>query len=199
MNRIITILIILFFTGICQKLYPQNYWSDTVNVLKGRIVGTDTMPNIDIKEIKVFPKKTFKNNRERRQYTRLIYNVKKAYPFAIIARNEFKKVNDTLKFIKTEKEQKEFLKNYEKQLFKQYEDDLQKLTFTQGRIMLKLVYREINITAFSVIKDYRGSVSAVFWQGIARIFKSNLKSIYDPYGEDADIEQIIQMIEAGVI
>jgi hypothetical protein len=62
-----------------------------------------------------------------------------------------------------------------------------------------LVYREIGNTSFNLVKEYRGDFSAVFWQGIARIFGSNLKSTYDPLGEDAEIEQIVQMIEAGII
>ena len=70
---------------------------------------------------------------------------------------------------------------------------------SQGKILIKLVYREIGNTSYELVKEYRGDFSAVFWQGIARIFGSNLKSTYEPNGEDADIEYIVRMIEAGMI
>jgi len=84
-------------------------------------------------------------------------------------------------------------------MFAKYEDDLKKLTMTQGRILLKLVDREIGNTSYNLVKEYRGSISAAFWQGIARLFGSNMKAEYDPKGEDAEIEEIVQLIEAGII
>jgi hypothetical protein len=126
-------------------------------------------------------------------------NVKKAYPFAIIARNELKAMNDSLQHIEGERAQKQFVRAYERQMFIDYEDDLRGLTFTQGKIMLKLVDREIGNTSYILIKDYRGDFSAAFWQGVARIFGSNLKSEYDPLGEDAEIEEIVLLIEAGYL
>ncbi|MBI9069044.1 MAG: DUF4294 domain-containing protein [Salinivirgaceae bacterium] len=163
------------------------------------IIDKDTLPVINLKEIPVFSKKVFKNKRQKRRYTRLMYNVKKAYPFAIIARNELKIMNDSLQYLTKEKERKQFIRSYEKQMFIRYEDKLRKLTFSQGKILIKLVYRELGNTSFDLVKEYRGDFSAVFWQGIARIFGSNLKSTYDPNGEDGEIEQIVLMIEYGII
>jgi hypothetical protein len=71
------------------------------------------------------------------------------------------------------------------------------MTITQGRLLIKLIDRETQNTSYVLIKDYRGKLSAAFWQGIARIFGTNLKSEYDPEGEDALIESIIQEIDAG--
>jgi len=177
----------------------QNTPDDSLSFLLPVIVEGDTLPNYDIKEVKVYPKIEFRNNRQRRRYSRLMRNVKKAYPFAIIAREELRIMNDSLQFIEEERDRKRFIREYEKQMFLRYEDDLRKLTFSQGRILLKLVDREIGNTSYNIVKDYRGDFSAAFWQGIARIFGSNLKSSYDPVGEDAEIELIVELIEAGVI
>jgi len=191
-------IVIIFILGVFVS-NAQNYWVDSVYLLQGRIQGTDTIPNVNVKEVKVFPKKVFKNKRQRRRYTRLMYNVRKAYPFAIIARNELKLMNDSLIFITDEKERKKFIKEYEKQMFWKYETKLRRLTFSQGKILIKLVYREMGNTSYELVKEYRGSFSAVFWQGVARLFGSDLKSTYDPKGEDKDVERIVQMIEAGVL
>ena len=74
---------------------------------------------------------------------------------------------------------------------------MRKLTFTQGKILIKLIDRETQITSYDLIRQYRGKFSATFWQGIARIFGANLKSNYDANGDDYLIEQVIREIEAG--
>jgi hypothetical protein len=106
-------------------------------------------------------------------------------------------VNEALKSIDNEKERKDYLKDVEKDVFAQYEGDMRQMTITQGRLLIKLIDRETQNTSYSLIKDYRGKFSAALWQGIARIFGTNLKEEFDAYGEDAVIEQIIREIDAG--
>ena len=89
------------------------------------------------------------------------------------------------------------MKKVEKDVFAEYEDDMRDMTITQGRLLIKLIDRETQNTSYTLIKDYRGKFSAAFWQGIARIFGTNLKEEYDPYGDDVLIESIIQEIDAG--
>lgn len=191
--------ILISFLLLTCFVSAQNHYSDSAKVLGSTIIEGDTLPNYDISEIKVFPEKVFKNRRQKRRYTRLMYNVKKAYPFALVARDELRIMNDSLQYIEGDRERKKFINEYEKEMFFRYEAGLRKLTFSQGRILFKLVDREIGNAPYYLIKEYRGSFSAVFWQGISRLFGSNLKTPYDPNGDDADIELIVQMIEAGVI
>jgi len=96
-------------------------------------------------------------------------------------------------------DRKKYLKDLEKNVFNEYEDDMRGLTLTQGKLLIKLVDRETQNTSYQLIKDYRGGFSAAFWQGIARIFGTNLKAEYDPYGEDAITEVILLDIEAGLL
>jgi hypothetical protein len=99
--------------------------------------------------------------------------------------------------LKTEKERKDYMRSVEKDVFAKYEGDMRDMTMTQGRLLIKLIDRETQNTSYTLIKDYRGKFAAAFWQGIARIFGTNLKEEYDPYGDDALIESIIIEIEAG--
>ena len=85
----------------------------------------------------------------------------------------------------------------EKDVFAEYEDDMREMTITQGRLLIKLIDRETQNTSYELIRDYRGKLTAAFWQGIARIFGTNLKEKYDAYGEDMLIELIILDIDAG--
>jgi hypothetical protein len=159
-----------------------------------------TLPEIEIKEVTVMarPKAARRNEyRKYEKYERLVYNVRKVYPYALLVRMKLDEINYQLESIRDEKERRGYLKNVEKQVFADYEDDIRNMTITQGRILIKLIDRETQNTSYALIRDYRGKISAVFWQGIARIFGSNLKDEYDPFGDDMMIESIITDIETG--
>jgi hypothetical protein len=168
-----------------------------IYVARAIVIDGDTLWVAELDEVYIFPTKKFKNRRERRRYTRLIYNVKKTYPWAKLAGEKLAEVEIRLASIETEKEQRDYMKQVEKELLKDYKDDLKRLTITQGRILIKLVDRETGDTSYELVKELRGKISAVFWQALARLFGSNLKSEYDPAEEDRLIEEIVILIENG--
>jgi len=168
-----------------------------IYVARALVIDGDTLWVADLDEVYIFPIKKFTNRRERRRYTRLIYNVKKAYPWAKIAGDKLADVEVHLMSLETEKKQKDYMKVVEKELLKDYKQDLRKLTVTQGRILIKLVDRETGDTSYELVKELRGKISAVFWQALARLFGSNLKAEYDAEGEDRLIEEIVVLIENG--
>lgn len=157
------------------------------------------MPEIDIKEVTIVARPTKESARKRdyRKYERLIYNLKKVYPYAAMVRRKLDEVNNELSHIKSEKEKKEYIKDFEKNIFKEYEGDMRQMTISQGKLLIKLIDRETQNTSYDLIRDYRGKFTAAFWQGIAKIFGTNLKEQYDPFGEDALIEVLLQEIENG--
>jgi len=156
-----------------------------------------TLPEVEIKEVTVYAHPQFPKKSDFRKYERLVYNLKRVYPYALIVRNKLAQVDNDISKIKDEKERKEYLKKVEKNVFAEYEGDIRDMTISQGRLLIKLIDRETQNTSYVLIKDYRGKFAAAFWQGIARIFGTNLKEEYDPSGEDAIIESIITEIEAG--
>lgn len=172
-------------------------YTQDIYVARAIVIDGDTLWVADLDEVYIFPTKKFKNRRERRRYTRLIYNVKKAYPWAKMAGEKLAEVEVQLMSLQTEKEQKDYMKLVEKELLKDYKEDLKKLTVTQGRILIKLVDRETGDTSYALVRELRGKISAVFWQALARLFGSNLKSEYDADGEDHLIEEIVVLIENG--
>ncbi len=168
-----------------------------IYVARAIVIDGDTLWVADLDEVYIFPTKKFKNRRERRKYTRLIYNVKKAYPWAKLAGEKLAEVEVHMLSLETEKEQKDYMKVVEKELLKDYKEDLKKLSVTQGRILIKLVDRQTGDTSYELVRELRGKISAVFWQALARLFGSNLKSEYDAEGEDRLIEEIVVLIENG--
>ncbi|MBO7495090.1 MAG: DUF4294 domain-containing protein [Salinivirgaceae bacterium] len=191
------IILCVFAVGICSSAIAQGH-SQKEPVALPFIIDEngDTLPVVNIETVTV---RHFKKRRQQIKYDKLMRNVKKAYPYAIAARDELATMNANLEGVTDPVQREAYIKEYEKQMFKRYEKELRALTISQGRILLKLVDREINNTAFNLVQEYRGSFSAYFWQGVARIFGENLKSEYDPDEEDMYIEEIVLLIEAGVI
>lgn len=201
--RLISAILVIFIyvadiTGQIDTLKQRN------DTLQGRIfllqkVKRDgvTLPEVEIKEVTVLAHPRFTKKSDYRKYERLVYNLKRVYPYAIMVRTRLSQVNDAMKDIKTEKERKDYMKSVEKDVFAEYEGDMREMTITQGRLLIKLIDRETQNTSYTLIKDYRGKFAAVFWQGIARIFGTNLKVEYDPFGDDALIEAILLEIDAG--
>ncbi|MFN2337121.1 MAG: DUF4294 domain-containing protein [Bacteroidales bacterium] len=216
MRRLSGILFMLFFciTGYGQKkdtvtpgkaspamVTVAQVNSDTLfgvyHVLKTATFDGQTYPLVELQEIIVVARMPRGVRFDYRRHARLVYNVRRVYPYAMLVRDEFGRINRLLETMPDEKAQRNFLQQYEKELFNAYEEDMKKLTFSQGKILIKLIDRETQVTSYDLIRQYRGKFSATFWQSIARIFGTNLKSSYDPGGEDYLIEQVIKEIDAG--
>ena len=156
-----------------------------------------SLPEIEIKEVVIIGRPSTARKFPFNRYQRLIYNLKKVYPYALVVRAKLSETNDKLAGIPDERERKKYIRQFEKNLFGEYEDDVRDMTITQGKLLIKLIDRETYNTSYDLIRQYRGNISAAFWQGIARIFGTNLKAEYDPFGEDAVMEIILNEIEAG--
>ncbi len=169
------------------------------DTLKTKVIQGDTVFMANLPAVTIYTPREFANDKEFQKYLRLIRNVKKAYPYAVLANEKLKEIDIELSKLQTKKEKKAYLDSSERKLKDRFEDELKNLTISQGRILIKLIYRETGNTTYYHVKELRGSFTAFFWQTVARLFGSNLKSKYDPLGEDKDIEEIILKIQKGQI
>ena len=183
--------------GAAAVLSAQEVQKDNSVITRGVVEGADTLPIIELPEVRVYERRDFEYLYLKRRYRRMIRNVKKAYPYARIAAEELKALDDHLLTIENEKERKAYVNQAEKDIMKRFEKDVRKLTVTQGIILVKLIDRETGRTSYQVIKELKGGFTAFFWQGIARIFGNNLKTEYDPENQDKIMEDIVLGIEAG--
>lgn len=161
------------------------------------VIDGDTFPIFTMEPVSVTSPKVFKNKREERRYWRLVRNVKKVYPYAKEAGVKLEKYEKELEGVNRKGKRRRIMKQVEDELVDEYGDELKELTITQGHILLKLIDRETGDTSYDIVKEMRGRLSAMFWQGLATLFDSDLKSEYDPTGEDKEIEEIVQRIEKG--
>ena len=185
---------LLFFVIIPGGAAQEN---DSAHYMIGIIENGDTIIHKNLPEIIVMPEIDFKNPRQERRYHSYIRKVKKVYPYARLAGEMLREYEPKYYALTDERERRKMMKDLEQQLLDEYKDDLKKFTISEGRILLKLIDREAHRTSYTLIKDFRGGVSAFFWQSIARLFGGDLKVEYDPYGEDRILEQIVMLIEVG--
>ncbi|TRX70897.1 DUF4294 domain-containing protein [Carboxylicivirga sp. M1479] len=198
--RFVACLVILTIsTWFAPKTEAQEL-ADSINiVLQHRIVEKDTMPHVNLKEIPVIPPYHFKNKRHKKRYGKFVRNIKVVLPYARSAGQKVNAINSHLDSLTTKEEKKAFLKEAERELFDEFEQPLRKLTFSQGKLLIKLINRETGDTSYELIKHFKGGMSAFFWQGVARLFGSNLKAEYHKDGDDKMIEHIILLVDNGII
>lgn len=163
------------------------------------VVDNDTMPLLVLNEVKIVEKYKLKNKRQEEIYWKLKRDVKKVYPYAIMAEAKLKEYNNKLATMTVEAERKIYMKKAEAELRKQFEADLKNLTINQGRLLIKLIDRQTGRTSYDLVKDLRGSFSAFMWQSLACLFGSSLKSEYDATGKDKMVEHVIHLVESGEI
>jgi hypothetical protein len=160
------------------------------------VLDGDTIPVVSLPTARVKAKRIFKSRKAEKKYRRLVYHIKKAYPYAKLAGEKMREVEEEVKDM-TPRERKKRMKQLEKEIKRDYEGDLMKLSFTQGRILIKLLDRETGEISYDIIKEFRGGFTAWFFQGVAKMFSYDLKSEYDAEGDDRLIEEIVQKIERG--
>jgi len=196
MKKIVSIL--FFFFGILSFSHSQEQEIRPL-VVRAIILNGDTIPSISLREVEIVTLVIPRTRREQKQMTKLIYNVKKVYPYAKLAGIQLRRYDKMLSEAKSDKERKQLMKQAEKEINEQYGGELKDLTFSQGKILIKLIDRETGETSYNLVSDLRGNFTAFFYQAFARLWGYDLKVKYDPEGEDAQIEAIVKMIERGQI
>lgn len=192
---------LLLFILYCSTLSAQEI---KMNVLpkdhyKAYVDGNDTIPMVSLRDIYVFPEIKFKNKKEQQKYNKLVRDVKRTLPYAKMVYETLLETYEYMETMSTEKERLDHLKRMEKELFKEYKPELKKLTFSQGKLLIKLIDRECNQSSYNLLKAYLGSFRAGFWNLFAGMFGASLKSEYNPKGNDAMTERIVVLVENGLI
>ena len=157
----------------------------------------DTIQYLEMQQVYVYPEPTFKNKRQQQAYLKLVRNVKKVLPLAKEVRQMLIETAEILETIPSKREREEHMKRVEKEIVDTYKPKMKKLTFSQGKLLIKLVDRECNSTAYEAIQAFIGPVRAGMWQAFAWMFGASLKKGYQPEGVDRLTERVVLMVEAG--
>lgn len=159
----------------------------------------DTVAVVRLGNVYCFNKKKFKSQKHELEYWRMVNDVKKTLPIAKAARDLLVVVYDTIQTMPSQKVQRKFFKQMEKDLFKEYKPQLKKLNFRQGKLLVRLIDRECNRTSYSMIREYLGKTRAFFWQSFGALFGVSLKGEWEPNGKDRELEDVCIQVEHGLI
>lgn len=195
MKRFFAVVLLCFSFALVADAQNQ----PAFHILEGIRVDKDTIPHVDLPEIEIYSPKVFRNRSEEQQYWRLVWRVKKVLPYAREAGLLMHKYQMDVPPEARAKDRRIYIRQAEDELMKKYGPTFRKMSISDGRILIKLIDRETEKVSYELIQELKGNLSAVFWQGVARLFGNNLKSHYDPLGEDRQIEQIIRYIDLGLI
>ena len=160
-------------------------------------VGQDSVQYVRTNTIYIYPPMEFKNDKQRQAYNRLVYNIKKVLPLAKECNQIILETGAYLQTIPTKKERDALTKALEKELKQKYTPRIKKLTYSQGKLLIKLIDRETHSTGYELIQAFLGPVRAGFYQAFAWVFGASLKKRYDPKGADRLVERIVSQVEAG--
>ena len=169
-----------------KKLQKEFYQGDSITVI--------IMP-----ELPVYPPLNFKNRREVIRYNKLVRNVKKTLPIAKMVNQTIAETYEYLETLPTKREKDAHIRAVEKGIKKQYTPQMKKLTYSQGKLLIKLVDRECNQNSYEIVKAFFGPFKAGFYQAFAAIFGASLKKDYDAEADDRLTERVVRLVEAGVL
>lgn len=185
-----------FFSGNASAQNNGNRrWSGYMEYI---VEGKDTIFIDEIRASRIFPKLARQKGKDWRKYYRLVYNFSKTYPYAIVSRTLVAQADSTIEADGlTGAKREKYLLGVQKELFHVFEKPLKNLTVSQGALLMKLIDREVGKSSYNIIREYRNGMAAGFWQGIAKMFGSDLKKGYDPEGEDKATEDLVEKWWAG--
>lgn len=177
-----------------QKLTPTVIIGHKVPVC---VYKGDTIPYITLRNIYVYPKLKFKNKKQERYYYKLVRDVKKTLPLAKEIKRAVIETYEYMETLPNQKAREQHMKLVEKGLKQQYTPRMKKLTFSQGKLLIKLVNRECNQSSYQLVKAFMGPFKAGFYQAFAALFGASLKKEYHPEDDDKMVERVVTLVENG--
>ena len=161
--------------------------------------GKDSIQYVEVNNVYVYPEPVFKDAKQRMAYNRLVYNVKKVLPIAKEVRKIIIETGEYLETLPNKRAKDAHMKLVEKGIKEEYTQRMKKLTYAQGKLCIKLVYRECNSSSYQLIQAFLGPVRAGFYQAFAWAFGASLTKKYDPNGVDRLTERVVRQVESGQI
>lgn len=210
-NTILMMTVMLLFTACLTAAAQDDVTSDDNEVgtespafvpmvkVGKALVDNDSIQYVELNTLYVYPKLTFKDERQRQAYNRLVANIKKVLPIAKEVNSIIVETYEYLQTLPDKKSKDEHMKRVEKGIRKEYTPRMKKLTYSQGKLLIKLVYRECNSSSYQLIQAFLGPIRAGFYQAFASLFGASLTKKYDPEGVDKYTERIVRQVEAGQI
>lgn len=157
----------------------------------------DSIQYMEMCNVYVYPQLAFSNSKEAASYMRLVRNVKTVLPIAKEVNRIILETYEYLETLPDKKARDAHMKKVESSIFKEYKPRMKRLTYSQGKLLIKLIYRECDSSSYDIVKAFLGPIRAGFWQAFSAIFGASLRKEYDPEDTDRLTERVVLMVESG--
>lgn len=195
-TRLYIYIIILLYIALPSKAFGQTQKGGFMSYIVDE--NNDTIFVDELPASRVFQKMPKQKGKDWRKYYRLVHNFSKTYPYAIVAKKLIIEADSTIlanDFTRGQRER--YINSVQDELFTAFEKPLRGMTVTQGALLMKLIDREVGLSSYAIIRNYKSRIAAGFWQGVAKLFGSDMKKNYDPEGEDKLTEELVMLWESG--
>ena len=195
-KRHIYLLFVAFATLLALPLPAQNTRRE-INVMEYYVYKGDTLYVDELPPAVIHPRQTM-SRRNWVKYYKRVHNFSKAYPYAVMVARVINQTDSLFEADHYNKlQQDKYLNQMKEDLLREFDPIFRNLTLKQGLMMIRLIDRECGQTPYYILKRYLGGTTAGFWQGVAKLFKGNLKQPYDKFGEDKDLEELVGIWQRG--
>lgn len=198
MKRITAIILILLLAATDVSAIRKKRKSDLYSTIS-EVYNSDTIPSFRLLDVNIYGRKSFSSKRQQKKYDKLIRDIIKTYPYSKEIKGVLIETYLYLQTLPDDKSREKHMKEVEDGVWEQYFPIMKKLTLSQGKMLIKLIDRECNQTSYELINAFIGKFRANFYQVFASLFGATLKKEYDPEGEDAQIEEIIYLLENDML
>ena len=199
-KHFLLLLLVCMAVTVAHAQLPSEETDVVPTVKVGKVLDRgDSILYMETNTVYVYPPLTFDTKKHAMRYTRLVHNVKKVLPLGKEARMLMMETYEYLETLPNKKAKDAQIRNVEKAIFQDYKPRMKRLTYSQGKLLIKLIYRECDSSTYDLLKAFLGPMRAAFWQAFSSIFGASLRKAYDPDGDDRLTERVILMVEAGQI
>jgi hypothetical protein len=185
------------FVALSVSVYAQEKQATYIDMAV--IYHGDTIAVVNLKPVYIFAPMKFKNEKQRQEYSKLVRDIRVAYPYAKIITTAVLETYEYMQSMPTDKERNKYMNDVQKYIMAEYKPKMRKMTKNQGKILIKLVDRQCNTSSYNIVKALVGSFKAGVYNTFASLFGNSLKAEYDPEGKDAAIEAIVVQLEQGTL
>lgn len=195
MRKIVFSFVLLLLVSVALKAQEkQDTYIDMAVIYHG-----DTIAIMNLKPVYIYAPMKFKNNKQRQEYSKLVRDVRIAYPYAKMITAAIVETYEYMQSLPNDKARDKYMNDVQKYMMEEYKPKMKKMTKNQGKVLVKLIDRQCNTSSYNIVKALVGSFKAGVYNAFAGLFGNSLKTEYDPEGRDAEIEAIVTQLEQGTL
>ncbi len=178
---------------------PLNVQPDTMPRGGGwarmEVENGDTVFVMSLWPVRITDRRQFKDPDERRQYLLYKNAARKVYPYALEAIEMYEDYQDETAGM-TKRQRRRFMRHEHHELKEDMTDQMKSLSKTQGKVLIKMIEKEVGKPFYEILRETRGGMTAAYWNNMGKLYGYDLKEGYQP-GADPLLDEVFLDYDFG--